>query len=162
MLLNKGKSAAPRRRQLQCYEGPHQNVVPHSNGEKRPRLPENNKTSFMMGQQEVGIRLYRHRASRNSLKRGFSYLAMLDSLQSFCGLRHKHCLLRVMARSCVKYRLPGTEERTCILSPPEHAWALRSFDRFLSVPWHDAIQTHQITIHASVHLQLPQLSMQRL
>ena len=49
-----------------------------------------------------------------SLKRGFSHLAMLDSLQSFCGLRHKHCRSRVMARGCVKYRMPGTEERTAI------------------------------------------------
>ena len=38
-----------RRRRLQCDEGPHHNVVPRSNGEKRPRLPENNKTSFFMG-----------------------------------------------------------------------------------------------------------------
>ena len=38
-----------RRRRLQCNERPHHNVVPRSNGEKRPRLPENNKTSFFMG-----------------------------------------------------------------------------------------------------------------
>ena len=58
---------------------------------------------FSWGQQEVGIRLYRHRASRNSLERGFSHLAMLDSLQSFCGLLHKHCRALGIT-SGIKYR----------------------------------------------------------
>ena len=35
-----------RRRRLECDEGPHHNVVPLSNGEKRPRLPENNNVIF--------------------------------------------------------------------------------------------------------------------
>ena len=33
-------------RRLQYDEGPHHNVVPLSNGEKRPRLPENNNVIF--------------------------------------------------------------------------------------------------------------------
>ena len=78
----KANALGTRRRRLQRDEGPHNKVVPRSNGEKRPRLPEKNKTSFFMGptlaQQEVGIRLYRQSASRISLKRGYSHLAMLD------------------------------------------------------------------------------------
>jgi len=98
MSLDKGKSAAPGVGGCNAMKGLTIMSCPRSNREKRPRLPENNKTSFF--KKEVGIRLYRHRASRNSLERGFSHLAMLDSLQSFCGLRHKRCRSRVMARGC--------------------------------------------------------------
>ena len=114
MSLNKGKSAAPGVGGCNAMKGLTIMSCPAQTEKNAQDCLKITRRHFSWGQQEVGIRLYRHRASRNSLKRGFSHLAMLDSVQSFCGLRHKHCRSRVMARGCVNYRMTGTEERTAI------------------------------------------------
>ena len=112
-VVEQRQKRSARRRRLQRDEGAHHHVVPRSNGEKHPRLPENKETLFFMGPKRGGIRLYRHRTSRNSLKRGFSIFGDAR-LQSFCGLQHKYCRAHVMADGCVKNRMLGTKEKTAI------------------------------------------------
>ena len=101
MSLNKGKSAAPGVGGCNAMKGLTIMSCPAQTEKNAQDCLKITRRHFSWGQQEVGIRLYRHRASRNSLERGFSHLAMLDSLQSLCGPRHKHCRSRVMARGCV-------------------------------------------------------------
>ena len=66
-------------RRLQRDEGPRHNFVPRLNGEKRPRLPESNKTSFFMRPIRDWNQVFRCRASRNSFERRIYNSAMLDS-----------------------------------------------------------------------------------
>ena len=112
MSLNNGKSTAPGVggcNGMKCLTTMSCPAQAGKNAEDCQKITSCIFHGAKFGQQEVGISLYRHRASRNSLKTGFSHLAILNSLQSFCGLRHKHCRARVMAGGCVKYRMPGTK-----------------------------------------------------
>ena len=71
------------------------------------------------GQQEVGIRLYRHIASTKFPdERVFQFGD--TGPQSFCGFRHIHCLARVMPGGCVKYRMHGTHCHQCHAREDEH------------------------------------------
>ena len=105
-----------RRRRLQRDERPHHNVVPRSNGEKSPRLPENNKTPFFIGPTRGWNQVVPTYSLQKFSEENLAHSAMLDSRVFVASAvnGHKHCRACVMAGGCVKYRMPGTKERAAI------------------------------------------------
>ena len=98
---------------------PHHNVVPRSNGEKQPRLPESNKTSFFIGATRGWNQVVPTYSLKKFPEEGFFQFGDAGPL-SFCGFRHIHCLARVMPGGCVKYRMHGTHCHQCHAREDEH------------------------------------------
>ena len=79
MSLNNDKSAAPGVGGCNAMKGLTIMSCPAQTEKNTRDCLKITRRYFFMGSTRGGIRLYRHGTSRNSLTRGFSHLAMLDS-----------------------------------------------------------------------------------
>ena len=87
MSLTKGKSATSGVGCCNAMNGLTIMSCPAQTEKKARDCLKITRRHFSSGQQEVGIRLYRHRASRNSLRKGFSWPIRRCSTPEFLWLQ---------------------------------------------------------------------------